>query len=64
MTIDSHVLHERLECGLLSITTAVSLLATELDVRRVLHGQVSFAAVSHICVIPEAMNSCENQKVD
>ena len=53
------VLHVRLGCDLLSITTAVSLLANELDVRSV----VSLAAVNHICVIHEAMNGCKNLKV-
>ena len=43
----------------MSITTPVSLLANELDVRSVLHGQVSLAAVNHICVIHEAMNLAE-----
>ena len=54
------VLHVRLGCGSLSITTTVSLLANEFDVRNVLPGQVSFAAVNQICVIHEAMNSCKN----
>ena len=39
----------------LSITTPVSLLANEFDVRSVLHGQVSLAAVNKICVNHEAM---------
>ena len=34
----------------------MSLLANQLDVRSALHGQVSVAAVNHICVIHEAMN--------
>ena len=38
-------------------------LATELDVPIVLHGQVSLAAVTHIYVIHEAINGCENLKV-
>ena len=49
--------------GSLSITTLVSLQANELDVQRVLHGQVSLAAVNHICVIHGAMNGCKNLKV-
>ena len=49
-------LHVRLGCGSLSITTPVSLLANEFDVRRVLHGQVSLTSVNQICVIHEAMN--------
>ena len=55
-------LHVRLGCGSLSITTPVPLLANEPDVRSVLHGQVSLAAVNHICVIHKAMNGCENLK--
>ena len=43
--------------------TSVTLLANELDVRSVLHGQVSLAAVNHICVIHEAMNGCKNLNV-
>ena len=56
-------LHVRLRCGSLSITTQVSLLANDFDVRSVLHGQVSLAAVKQICVIHEAMNGCKNLKV-
>ena len=58
-----HVLHLRLGCGSLSITTPVSLLVNEFNARSVLHGQVSLAAVNQICVIHEAMNSCKNLKV-
>ena len=50
-------------CGSLSITTPVSLLANEFDVRSVLHGQVSLAAVNQIYVIHEAMNGCKNLKI-
>ena len=50
------VLHVRRRCGLLSITTPVSLLANEFDVQSVLHGQVSLAAVNQICVVHEATN--------
>ena len=57
------VLHVRLRCGSLSITTLVSLLANELDVRSVLHWQVSLAAVNQIYVIREAMNDCKNLKI-
>ena len=46
----------------LSITTPVSLLANEFDVRSVLHGQVSYAAVNQICVGHEAMNGCKLSK--
>ena len=45
------VFHMRLGCGSLSITIPVSLMANEFDVRDVLHGQVSLAAVSHFFVI-------------
>ena len=44
-------------------TTPVSLLADELDVRSILHGQVSLAAVNRIDVIHEAMNGCKNLKI-
>ena len=54
------VLHVRLRCGSLSITTPVSLLANEIDARSVLHWQVSLAAVNQIYVIHEAMNGCKN----
>ena len=57
------VLHVRLRCGFLSITTPVSHLANEFDVRSELHGQVCLAAVNPICVIHEAMNSCKNPKI-
>ena len=57
------VLHERLRCGSLSITTSVSLLADEFDVRSVLLGQVSLAAVNRIGVIHEVMNGCKNIKI-
>ena len=49
-------------CGLLSITTPVSLLANEFDVRSALHGKVSRAVVNRIRVIHEAMNGCKNLK--
>ena len=55
-------MHVRLRCGSLSFTTQVSLLANELDVRSVLHGQVSLAAVSQSCVIHEAMNNAKKSK--
>ena len=50
-------------CGSLSITTSVSLLANDFDVPRVLHGQVTLAAVNQMCVIHEAMTGCKNLKV-
>ena len=53
----------RLGCGLLSITSPVSLLANEFDVRSILHGQVSLVAVNQLCVIHEAMYSCKNLKI-
>ena len=56
-------LHVRLGCGLLSITTPVSHLANEFDVRSILHGQVSLAAVNQIRVVHEAMNGCKNLKI-
>ena len=50
------VLHVRLGCGSLSVTTPVSRLANEFVVQSVLHGKVSLAAVNQICAINEAMN--------
>ena len=57
------VLQVRIRCGSLSITTPVSLLANEFDVRSALHGQVSLAAVNHIYVFHEVMKSCKNLKI-
>ena len=57
------VLHMRLGCGLLPITTPVSLLANEFDDRSVLHGHVSLAAVNQICVIHEAMIGYKKLKI-
>ena len=57
------VLHVRLGCGSLSITLPVSLLANEFDVRSVLQGQLSLAAVIQMCVIHGAMNGCNNLKI-
>ena len=57
------VLHVHLRCGSLSITTLLSLLANEFDVRSVLHGQCSLAAVNQFCVVHEAMNGCKNVKI-
>ena len=56
-------LHVRLRRGSLSITTPVSLLANEGDVRSTLHGQVSLAVVNHMYVFHEAMNGCKNLKI-
>ena len=47
----------------MSITTPVSLLANEFDVRSILRGQVSLAAVNQMCVVHEAMNGCKNLKI-
>ena len=57
------VLHVQLRCGSMSISTLVSLLANEYDVRSELHGQVSLAAVNQICVVHEAINGCKNLKI-
>ena len=43
--------------------TPVSLLANELDVRSVIHGQVSLVVVNHFYVIHEAMNGWKILKV-
>ena len=43
----------------LSITTPVSPLANEFDVRSELHGQVRLAVVKQMCAIHEAMNGCK-----
>ena len=58
-------LHKQRRCGSLSITIPVPLLANEFDVRSVLHGQVSLAAVNQMFVIHEAMklNGCKNLKI-
>ena len=56
-------LHVRLGCGSLSITIPVSLLANEFDVRSLLHGKVSLAAVNQIRVIHEAMNGRKKLKI-
>ena len=53
------VLHVRLRFGTMSITTSVSLLANEFDVRSILHGQVTLAAVNQIYVTHEAINGCK-----
>ena len=54
------VLHVRLRCCLLSITTPVSFLVSEFHAQSVLHGQVSLAAINQIHVIHEAVNGCKN----
>ena len=48
---------------LAAITTPVLLLANEFDVRGMVHGQVSLAAVDQVCVIHEGMNGCKNLKI-
>ena len=43
--------------------TPVSLMANEFDVRSVLHGQWSLAAVNRMYDLHEAMNGCKNLKI-
>ena len=50
-------------CGLLSITTPVSLLANEFNIRSVLHGQVCLAAVIFINVFHEVINGYKNLEI-
>ena len=50
-------------CGSLSLKQPVSLLANEFDVRSVLQGQVSLAAVNQIYVIHEVKNGCKTLKI-
>ena len=45
------------------VVRCLSFLANEFNVRSVLHGQVSLAAVNQICVIYEAMYGCKNLKI-
>ena len=52
--------HVRPRCGSPSITTPVSLLANELDVPSVLHGQVSLAAANQIYAIHEALQNSKD----
>ena len=49
--------------GSLSITRPVLLLANEFNVRSILQGLVSLAAVNQFFVIHEAMNRCKNLKI-
>ena len=51
------------QCGSLSITTPVSLLANEFDDHSLMQGKVSLAAANQICVIREAINGCKNLKM-
>ena len=57
------VLHVRIRCGSLSITTPMSLLANEFDDRSALLGQVSVAAVNQNYIFHEAMNGCKILKI-
>ena len=57
------VLQVRIRCGSLSITTPVSFQANKFDVQSMIHGQVRLAAVNHIYVFHEVMNSCKILKV-
>ena len=50
-------------CGSLSITTPVPLLANEFNVRSILQGQESLAAVNRMYVFHEAMNGCKNLNI-
>ena len=52
----------RLRCGSLSITTPVSLLGNEFNVRSAMHMQMSLAAVNQIYVFHEVMNCCKKSK--
>ena len=64
VNVRPHLLRENYSRNFSSIRNApVSLLANEFDVRSVLHGQASLAAVNQICVIHEAMNGCKNLKM-
>ena len=54
-------LYVRITCGSLSIIIPVSLLANEFDVRSVLHGQVSLAAVNHMYVNREAIGRLQKK---
>ena len=63
MVQTSLILHVRLGCGSVSITTPVSLLVNEFDVRSILHGQVSLSHVNQIKLFHEAMNGCKNLRI-
>ena len=45
------------------VTRCQSQHQNEFDVRSLLHGQVSLAAVNQIWIIHEAMNGCKNLKI-
>ena len=53
-------LRVRLRSDSLSISTPVSLLANEFEVRSGLHGQLNLAAVNQMYVFHEATNGCKN----
>ena len=60
----THLLSQNFSRNCYSIRSGpVSLLANEFDVRSVLHGQVSLAAVNHINAFHEVMNGCNNLKI-
>ena len=48
---------------LAAITTPASILANAIDVRSVLNGQVSLAAVKYMCVFYEVMKGFKNLKI-
>ena len=55
-------MHVQLRCGSLSITTPVSHLVNEFDVRSELHGQVSLAAVNQILCRSWGYERLQNSK--
>ena len=57
------VLHVRIRCGSLSITTLMTVPANEFDIQSILHGQVSLAAVNNIYIFHEIMSVCKNLKI-
>ena len=56
------VLHVQLRCDLMSITTPVSHLANEFDVRSQLHGQVSLTAANQILCCAWGYDGLQNSK--
>ena len=56
------VLRVQLRCGSLSITTPVSLLVNEVDVRSILHGLVSLATVNQVCA--EWLQKAKDSSID
>ena len=57
------VLHVRIRCDSLSITKLCYFRPNEFDVRSVLHGQVSSAAVIYRYVFLEVLKGCRNLKI-